>query len=95
MDQELSGMGTSEADGESAGRALPLTQLPTGALARIVRVVTDHDGHWRKLSALGTVPGARLYLQQRFPTYAIRVGLSTIAVDTQLASLIYVEPLDT
>jgi len=94
MGQEHSGLGEAEASGESAGRALPLTQLPTGAQARIVQVVHDHDGHWRKLSALGVVPGAMLYLQQRFPTYAIRVGLSTIAVDTLLASLIYVEPLD-
>ncbi len=93
MDTEHCGLGAAEAAGESAGRALPLTQLPTGAQARIVRVVHDHDGHWRKLSALGVVPGATLYLQQRFPTYAVRIGMSTIAVDALLANLIYVEPL--
>ncbi|MCX7993541.1 MAG: ferrous iron transport protein A [Fimbriimonadales bacterium] len=93
MDQEFSGLGAAEAAGDGAGRAIPLTQLPTGTQARIVRVVHDHDGHWRKLSALGITPGATLYLQQRFPTYALRVGLSTLAVDTQLAKLIYVEPL--
>ncbi|MFN7016355.1 MAG: FeoA family protein [Fimbriimonadales bacterium] len=93
MDQKHRGVGAAEASGQSAEHALPLTQLPTGAQARIVRIVHDPDGHWRKLSALGIMPGATLALLQRFPTYAIRVGMSTTAVDAQLASLIWVEPL--
>ncbi|MFN3690481.1 MAG: FeoA family protein, partial [Fimbriimonadales bacterium] len=60
MDQEHRGMGAAEASGASAGRTLPLTQLPTGAQARIVQVVHDPEGHWRKLSALGIMPGAIL-----------------------------------
>ncbi|BCW97082.1 MAG: FeoA family protein [Fimbriimonadales bacterium] len=93
MDPELSQLGKAEASGDDAQNAVPLTQLPTGRQARIVRVVHDHDGHWRKLSALGIVPGAIVVLQQRFPTYAMRVGMSTVAVDKQLAQLIWVTPL--
>ncbi|MCL6536485.1 MAG: ferrous iron transport protein A [Armatimonadetes bacterium] len=93
MDPKLSELGTTEASGGDARDAVPLTHLPTGRQARIVRVVHDHDGHWRKLSALGIVPGATVYLLQRFPTYAVRVGMSTIAVDTQLAQLIWVAPM--
>lgn len=93
MDPKLSELGKTEASGDDARDAVPLTHLPTGRQARIVRVVHDHDGHWRKLSALGIVPGAMVYLLQRFPTYAVRVGMSTIAVDTQLAQLIWVAPL--
>lgn len=92
MDTEPGQLGAAQASGDSP-QAIPLTQLPTGAHARIVQVVHDRDEHWRKLSALGIMPGAVLCLQQRFPAFAIRIGLSTIAVDKQLASLIYVEPL--
>lgn len=93
MDPKLSELGKAEARGDDAQDAIPLTRLPTGRQARIVRVVHDHDGHWRKLSALGILPGATLHLQQRFPTYAVRVGMSTVAVDTQLAQQIEVIPL--
>lgn len=93
MDSTPDSLGAAQASGGDL-RAVPLTQLPTGAQARIVRVVHDPDGHWRKLSALGVVPGAALYLLQRFPTFTLRIGMSTLAVDTQLANLIYVEPLE-
>lgn len=93
MDPKSRELGATQASEQDTGRAFPLTQLPTGAQARIVRVIHDREGHWRKLNALGILPGATLHLQQRFPTYAIRVGMSTLAVDAQLASLIYVEPL--
>jgi len=93
MDSKLSGLGKAEASGDDAQNAVPLTHLPKGRQARIVRVVHDHDGHWRKLSALGIMPGATVSLLQRFPTYAIRVGMSTVAVDKQLAQLIWVVPL--
>jgi len=93
MDPKLSELGKTEASGDDAQDAVPLTRLPTGRHARIVRVVHDHDGHWRKLSALGIMPGATVYLMQRIPTYAVRVGMSTVAVDTQLAQLIWVAPL--
>ncbi len=91
MDTQPDSMGAEQA--RSEGRAIPLTQLPSGAQARVVRVVHDADGHWRKLSALGIVPGTMLQLVQRFPTYALRTGLAMVAIDKQLAALIEVEPL--
>ncbi len=92
MDTKPCELGTAQASGDGA-QAVPLTQLPKGAQARIVRVVHDHDGHWRKLSVLGIMPGATVYVQQRFPAYAVRIGMSTVALDAQLAGLIFVEPL--
>lgn len=72
----------------------PLTELKTGASARIVQIVHDPEGHWRKLNALGIVPGATLCLVQRVPTFVVQVGLSLLAIDRQLATQVLVEPLD-
>ncbi|MCS7273438.1 MAG: ferrous iron transport protein A [Fimbriimonadales bacterium] len=93
MDAHTDSVGSTQASQASA--AIPLTQLPVGVPARVVQIVHDADGHWRKLSVLGLVPGVTLCLLQRFPTYAVRVGLATIAIDGQLASLVRVEPLQT
>ncbi len=90
MDSEPRELGAAQASGDGA---VPLTQLPRGAQARIVRVVHDHDGHWRKLSALGIMPGAVIHLQQRFPAYVVRLGMASVALDAQLAQLVVVEPL--
>ncbi|MCS6918653.1 MAG: ferrous iron transport protein A [Fimbriimonadales bacterium] len=68
-----------------------LTQLPTGATARIVHIVHDAEGHWRKLAALGLMPSATVRLVQKFPTCVLQIGYSLIALDHQLASQIEVE----
>ncbi len=69
----------------------PLSELRTGASARVVQIVHDPEGHWRKLNALGIVPGATVCLIQRFPTYVVQVGLSQLALDRQLTSQVLVE----
>ncbi|MDW8106252.1 MAG: FeoA family protein [Armatimonadota bacterium] len=81
------------AQASQATTAIPLTQLPVGVPARVVQIMHDTDGHWRKLSVLGLVPEAMLHLLQRFPAYVVRVGLATVAIDGQLARLVMVEPL--
>jgi ferrous iron transport protein A len=72
---------------------LPLTRLRTGSTARIVHVVQDSEGHWRKLTALGIMPGAVVRLVQKFPSYVLQIGYSTLALDHQLTAQIEVEPL--
>ena len=41
---------------------------------------------YRRLFALGLVPGARITLLQRFPTFVFTVGHTTIAVDGEMAA---------
>ncbi len=86
-------MGEASAAGDATMTPLPLTRLPTGGTGRIVRIVHDADGHWRKLTALGVTPGAVVHLVQKFPTCVLQIGYSTIALDHQLASQIEVEPV--
>jgi len=70
-----------------------LSELPLKQSARVVQIQHDPAGHWRKLSALGLVPGVQIVLVQRFPTFVVQVGHSLVAIDRHLASLVQVEPL--
>jgi Fe2+ transport system protein FeoA len=74
---------------------LPLTALQAGSTARIVHIVQDSEGHWRKLTALGIMPGAVVRLVQKFPSYVLQIGYTTLALDYQLTAQIEVEPLTT
>lgn len=69
-----------------------LSALPKGASARVVQINHDAEGHWRKLSALGIVPGATVRMVQRFPTFVVQVGYTLVAIDEQLASQVRVHP---
>jgi DtxR family Mn-dependent transcriptional regulator len=40
--------------------------------------------------SLGMVPGAKLILHQKFPTYIVKVNETQIALDSAVANLIYV-----
>lgn len=44
----------------------------------------------QKLMAMGILPGARIRLLRRFPSYVFQVGYSQFTVDRALAELIYV-----
>lgn len=44
----------------------------------------------QKLMAMGVLPGARLRLVRRFPSYVFELGYSQFTVDRQLAAKIYV-----
>ncbi|ACK65847.1 FeoA family protein [Rippkaea orientalis PCC 8801] len=44
----------------------------------------------RKLIAMGIMPGLSITLEQRFPSYVIKVGGMRMAIDRTLARAIYV-----
>lgn len=71
----------------------PLTSLPTGASGRVRQVASDPPELLVKLSSLGLVPGAVVFLQQRLPAAVVRIGETTVALDTEIAERILVEPL--
>lgn len=71
---------------------ISLNALKQGASARVVQIRHDSQGHWRKLSALGIVPGATVRMVQRFPTFVVQVGYTLVAIDNELASQVHVHP---
>ena len=71
---------------------LPLTALREGEAGFVRELRLQDKAVAQKLLALGVVPGARVKLIQRFPTYVILIGFTQIAIDHHLARAVRVEP---
>ncbi|ADL06962.1 FeoA family protein [Thermosediminibacter oceani] len=67
-----------------------LTQLKIGEQAVIAKINAPNGGILKKLMALGVLPGARVSLVQKFPSYVIKVGNTQIAADETIAKSIIV-----
>jgi len=71
-----------------------VTRLSDAALGDIVRIVfitPKSRKRLEKLSSLGIVPGSRLRLLQRNPSYVLQIGETTVAVDRDITDEIYVK----
>jgi ferrous iron transport protein A len=71
---------------------ISLSALDVGISAIVAEIKTEQDTILHKLFALGIVPGMPLILEQRFPTYVIKVGRSRAALDRETAQTIFVDP---
>lgn len=70
----------------------PLAYTVTiGQSQTVVHLATDEHNVMRKLMALGIMPGSSLVLEQRFPSYIIKVGHTRTALDGETAASIFVE----
>jgi DtxR family Mn-dependent transcriptional regulator len=69
----------------------PLDQLAVGRSAKIVYIVPRDPARLVKLSDLGLVPGVVVRLQQKRPATVVGVGETTLALDRDIASEIYVK----
>lgn len=69
----------------------PLATLGPGQDARIVHIVPRQPQRLVRLTALGVVPGAVVHLQQKSPAVVLRVGETTLALEPEIASEIYVK----
>jgi DtxR family transcriptional regulator, Mn-dependent transcriptional regulator len=69
----------------------PLSKLAPGAAGRIVHIVPREAGRLMRLASLGLVPGARLRLQQIWPAVVVRIGETTLALESDVAGEIFVK----
>ena len=70
---------------------LPLSAMKDGEEGTVAYLYEgDGGGTLSKLMALGVLPGCRVRLLQRFPSFLFRLGLSQMAVDRTIAEAIYV-----
>ncbi len=69
-----------------------LTEASLGAAVRIVFITPRSKKRLEKLSALGIVPGSRIRLLQRNPSFVLEIGQTTVAVDRDITDEIYVKP---
>jgi DtxR family transcriptional regulator, Mn-dependent transcriptional regulator len=68
-----------------------LSDASLGTPVRIVFITPKSRKRLEKLSALGIVPGSRLRLLQRNPSFVIQIGQTTVAVDRDITDEIYVK----
>jgi len=68
----------------------PLSQLDPGEEVKLAYIVTTNHGYLHKLLSLGLIPGVKIILHQKFPSFIIKVNETQIAVDEEVANLIYV-----
>jgi DtxR family Mn-dependent transcriptional regulator len=69
----------------------PLGDLAVGEEGRVVFISPRAPERLTKLSNLGVVPGAVIRLQQRKPAAVLRIGETTLALDSEAAGEIYVK----
>jgi DtxR family Mn-dependent transcriptional regulator len=71
------------------GKLVSLKALRPGTSAEVVKVTATENGRLLKLSALGLVPGSRIWLQQRSPAYVIWLGETQLSLDEAVAGEIW------
>ena len=69
---------------------VPLSKIDIAEEVTLSYIVTTNHDYMHKLLSLGMVPGTKLKLHQKFPTYIVKVNETQIALDGAVANLIYV-----
>ena len=65
-----------------------LAELRRGETRTIKEIVHDNEGHWRKLTAFGMMPGASVSMLQRWPSFVVRVGRTEVGLDETTSRLV-------
>lgn len=73
-----------------AVRCRPLAELSPGDEGHIACVQSHDERTFRKLMAMGVLPGNPIRLLRRSPAYVFQVDFSQFAVDRDIAEKIYV-----
>ena len=68
----------------------PLSKMKSGTEGTVAYIASLHHHRLDKLAAFGLLPGARIRLHQRQPSFVIQIGETTIAIDEETAGDIYV-----
>jgi Fe2+ transport system protein FeoA len=78
-----------DSHGQSAIR--PLSTLKAGQSGTILSVETSSTSRLERLNVLGVVSGARVTLEQKRPTFVLRVGFTELSLERDIADEIFVE----
>ncbi len=70
----------------SADGTLCLTDLGEGETAEVVRLSGATPRRQNALAVYGVLPGSRIVLQQKRPTFVIRVGETELALESSIAA---------
>ena len=76
---------------KEVGRAVcPLKDLKVKGRGTIAYLATNDKNRLNKLIAMGALPGLKITMLQKFPSYVFQVGQSQFAIDKEMAEGIYV-----
>jgi len=67
-----------------------LTELKVGESGKVAYLHTQDKAALKKLIAIGALPGIKVKLIQKSPSFVFEVGNSQFAVDKEMASQIYI-----
>jgi len=81
-------------DREASAGTHKLSRLCPGQSGRIVAVDSPNHARMEKLHVLGLVPDTWMTLDQRQPTYVLRVGFTELSIEREIADDILVEVLE-
>ncbi len=70
-----------------------LRDLPVGQRARLLYMSSSSHKRLDQLTSVGLLPGAVVQLHQRKPAFVVDVGQTSLALDEQIVSGIYVRPI--
>jgi DtxR family Mn-dependent transcriptional regulator len=68
----------------------PLSEVKNGQTGKVTYILSEDHQKLKKLMAMGVLPGRKITLIQKSPSYVFSVGRTQIAVDKDIASSIYV-----
>ena len=67
-----------------------LSDLAVGQAGKITVIAPRYHSRLERLVSLGVLPGAEVRLRQKFPSYIIDIGETTLAIDSDIANEILV-----
>lgn len=70
--------------------SIPLPELNEGESSEVVCLNCKHASRRSAFAVYGLVPGSRVVLQQKRPSYVIRLGETDLALDIDIANTILV-----
>ncbi len=68
-----------------AGGVCGLPDLNEGETSELVGITSPNPHRRRSLAVFGLVPGSQLTLQQKRPSYVVRVGATELAIESDIA----------
>lgn len=69
----------------------PLSTLSAGQTGRVIAVHSGNHARVEKLNVLGLITDAQVIVEQKRPTYVLRVGFTEFSVEVDIADEILVE----
>lgn len=79
------------APAKPSGDLFSLPELSEGEHAELVRLTCEKASRRNTLAVYGLVPGSRLVLQQKRPSFVVRVGETELALEAEIAGELVVK----